>query len=373
MPVLQRPDGLAAVVDRTVVRLLRERGDTFHADGRMSQVATWVATRDEIPASGSTLDTMSRRVGHAAPTLWLVYVRDANVTEARVEDALRRQLETVPRNFPITRYGVGTVHVPGGDIVAIAFGPVELELDPVPKHLAREEPLHLRGAVGDRFTRSTVAITRPDGTVRTFESRTRSFAMDYVVTDVGLYKVEVFGQGTSGPVVVANFPVYVDVREPEPPPPASSAEQEPAMVLTPALADLRMLTLLTEARAEAHLPALIEDEELSALARAHSEDMADHGFFGHVSPTTGTTEERFRRANLLLPLYGENVALGDSPEMAHHALMDSPGHRANMLESRFTHVGIGSVVRPDAFGHRMLTVTLTFGRRPSPPKHRAEK
>ncbi|WP_394842963.1 CAP domain-containing protein [Pendulispora brunnea] len=371
-----QPEGVAAVVDRTVVRLLSERGDTFRADGRLVQLATWVATRDEVPADGSVLDAMSHRVGHAGPTLWLVFVRDSNVTEALIEGAMRRQLEAVPRNFPITRYGVGTARIAaggGGDIVAIAFGPVELELDPVPKQVARNEALHLRGVVGDRFTRSTVAITRPDGTVRTFESRSRSFAMDYVVTDVGLYRVELFGQGSSGPVVVANLPVYVDVHEPDPPARTPATSQESATALTPALADQRMLTLLAEARAEAHLPSLIEDEELSALARSHSEDMGDHGFFGHVSPTTGTTEERFRRAKLLLPLYGENVAQGDSPEMAHRVLMDSPGHRANMLDGRFTHVGIGSVVRPDAFGHRMLTVTLTFGRRPTSIPRRSGK
>jgi uncharacterized protein YkwD len=135
--------------------------------------------------------------------------------------------------------------------------------------------------------------------------------------------------------------------------------------MTASQAEDRMLELLAAARTEAHVAPLTVDADLSALARSHSEDMAEHGFVGHVSQTTGTTEDRFRSANIHVPLLGENVAQGQSPEAASASLMESPAHRANMIEPRFTHVGIGVSVR--YLGKDPLYfVTILFARKPAP-------
>jgi cysteine-rich secretory family protein len=64
-------------------------------------------------------------------------------------------------------------------------------------------------------------------------------------------------------------------------------------------------------------------------------------------------------------MMGENVAQADSAEAAHQGLMESPGHRANMLNPKFTHVGIG--VAPRANDREPLVATLVFGRRPRAP------
>ena len=93
--------------------------------------------------------------------------------------------------------------------------------------------------------------------------------------------------------------------------------------------------------------------------------MAASHFFGHVSPTTGTVADRIRRAGVLTSILGENVSQGDSAESAHQGLMDSPGHRATMLDPRFTHVGIG-VAHTDA--GPPLVATLVFARRPDPAR-----
>ena len=104
------------------------------------------------------------------------------------------------------------------------------------------------------------------------------------------------------------------------------------------------------------------DKALAAVALAHSEDMVAHGFVGHVSPTTGTAEDRVRRAHLRYPLFGENIARGVSPEGAHKGLMDSPGHRANMLNPQYTHVGIGTVVESSDPKNPAFTLTMEFAR-----------
>jgi uncharacterized protein YkwD len=105
-----------------------------------------------------------------------------------------------------------------------------------------------------------------------------------------------------------------------------------------------MLDLVNAARAEAKLDPLVADDALAAVARAHAADMDANHYFGHVSPTTGDVGDRLRRAKVRWSGFGENLAAGVSAEEMHRGLMGSPGHRANILEPRFTHVGIGVVV-----------------------------
>jgi len=189
--------------------------------------------------------------------------------------------------------------------------------------------------------------------------------------DAGVYRVELLGEGKSGPVVVANVPVYVDVDEPaEIPAGASrvsnSAEDEPPaeQVPAPVQVEERILRLLNEARAEARVGTVVADDVLASIARAHSLDMADHGFFGHVSPTTGGPGDRLQQAGLRLASYGENLARASSAREAFATLMDSPAHRGSMLDPHFTHVGIGAVVRPQAAGgDPFITVTLVLASR----------
>jgi uncharacterized protein YkwD len=163
-------------------------------------------------------------------------------------------------------------------------------------------------------------------------------------------------------VVVANFPLYVDAEEPEVAPPAPMGHSDSGAQVTPALAEQLLLELLNDARAQAHVAPLEPDVELAAIARRHSEDMADHLFFGHVSPTSGGPEDRMRRGNVRASRLGENVARAGTPEDAYATLMDSPAHRANMLDPSFTHVGIGAAVREQPGGETQLHVTLLFAR-----------
>ncbi len=135
-----------------------------------------------------------------------------------------------------------------------------------------------------------------------------------------------------------NVPIYVGV-------PDDVIASSTGHVTSPEAGEARMLELLNQARKSAGLAALQPDDELTHIARAHSEDMAEHHFFGHVSPTTGSTDDRYRRSGVVVAAFGENVAEADSAETAYDGLMESPGHRANMLGPLFTHVGIAAVAR----------------------------
>lgn len=125
---------------------------------------------------------------------------------------------------------------------------------------------------------------------------------------------------------------------------------------------------INAARAEEGLPALIYRPDLLSTSRFHSLDMAHNDFFGHVGPDGRTPSDRLaafdRRA--LIQYSAENVAMvevvngrwnldRDAVGRLHQNLMDSPGHRANILSEEATHVAVG-VARTESG----VWVTQTF-------------
>ena len=88
-------------------------------------------------------------------------------------------------------------------------------------------------------------------------------------------------------------------------------------------------------------PPLAWDARLTAAARAHTEDMAAHGFLGHVGTDGSTVRERVEREGYLWSALGENVAYGPAQaEAALRAWAESPGHCANLMDPRFVHAGL---------------------------------
>lgn len=117
-----------------------------------------------------------------------------------------------------------------------------------------------------------------------------------------------------------------------------------------------MLGLLNEERRAHGLRPFQADAEAAGVARAHSMDMFARGYFSHVTPEGDDPFRRMRRGKLRFAAAGENLALGRTLPMAHKGLMDSPGHRANILRPAFGRVGIG-IVDGGRYG---LMVTQNF-------------
>jgi uncharacterized protein YkwD len=125
--------------------------------------------------------------------------------------------------------------------------------------------------------------------------------------------------------------------------------------------EARMVARLNRDR-EAHaLPALAASAVLAEVARGHSRDMVEGGFFAHVSPRNGVLRDRLRGAGIRYAKAGENIAQDLSLEGAANSLLASPSHRVNILSSDFTHVGVG-IVRKGPW----IYVTQNFMRVPVP-------
>jgi uncharacterized protein YkwD len=103
----------------------------------------------------------------------------------------------------------------------------------------------------------------------------------------------------------------------------------------------QMLDLVNKERQAAGLNPLAPDPELTEVARKHSADMFARGYFAHDTPEGLSPFDRMREAGVHFITAGENLALAPTLPVAHTGLMNSPGHRANILRPQFGRVGIG--------------------------------
>lgn len=126
----------------------------------------------------------------------------------------------------------------------------------------------------------------------------------------------------------------------------------------PARPDLEaaLLELINQERAANNLEPLEADSEMREVARLHSADMFARSYFSHNTPEGKTPFDRMRDRDVRYRTAGENLALAPTLQIAHTGLMNSPGHRANILQPRFGRVGIGIL---DG-GRRGLMVTQNF-------------
>jgi uncharacterized protein YkwD len=103
----------------------------------------------------------------------------------------------------------------------------------------------------------------------------------------------------------------------------------------------RMLDLVNAERTKRDLPPLAMDATLRSLARSYALDLFARGYFSHTSKEGLSPFDRMRNAGVIYGMAGENLALAPTLDLAHDGLMNSPGHRANILNRGFRKVGIG--------------------------------
>lgn len=102
-----------------------------------------------------------------------------------------------------------------------------------------------------------------------------------------------------------------------------------------------MLRLLNLERQKVGLPVLAPDEPMRQVGRDHCADMFERGYFSHYTPEGLSPFDRMEDAGITYLAAGENLAYAPNVQIAHQGLMDSPGHRANILSDKYGRVGIG--------------------------------
>lgn len=107
-----------------------------------------------------------------------------------------------------------------------------------------------------------------------------------------------------------------------------------------------MLRLVNQERERHGLARLSPDPLLQEAARDHSQEMFELGYFGHDSPESGSPSDRLDALDIPFMVTGENLAYAPGVDVAHQGLMDSTGHRANILSAEYRRIGIGVIESP---------------------------
>jgi uncharacterized protein YkwD len=341
-------DLVRAALGDAGARLVLDPALTETAASIARRVATDPAHR---PPSARLVQGLAWQVGLTDPIPSIVTVHRGG--DGALGDETAAGLREIATQDHPTHVGVAEVARGDERWIVIALSRRRLRLGPVARQLARGERLVLEGSIEAGLRAPTLSLAHPDGRV---EDQPLGEGPDFLarvpLDAPGAWQVEVEATGPEGSTVLANFPVYVDT-----PAPTAPEDGVPEQVGDPAEVEAALLRLTNEARAREHVAPLTLHPPLTEAARAHCQDMADHHFVAHNSPSRGTTSERLQRAGLRSGLTLENVARGYGPREIFDGLMASPGHRANILNPDVTHVGIGVVADPAGNG---LLVTQDF-------------
>jgi uncharacterized YkwD family protein len=148
------------------------------------------------------------------------------------------------------------------------------------------------------------------------------------------------------------------------PTPSSSATKPatttPATTTTSSFKEFQksVVSLVNKERAAAGLSPLTENTELDKIATLKSEDMVKMNYFSHTSPTYGSPFEMLSQFGVGYSAAGENIAYGQAtPAEVMNGWMNSPGHKANILNVNFTQIGVGIAKKSN--GQLYWTQTFT--------------
>ncbi len=118
----------------------------------------------------------------------------------------------------------------------------------------------------------------------------------------------------------------------------------------------KMIELVNDERKKQGMATLEFSEKLRQVARVHSSDMFTRGYFAHNSPEGKNVADRADQAEVSYLVIGENLAFAPNLQLAHSGLMNSPGHRANILSNEYHKIGIG-IMNGGTYG---LMITQVF-------------
>lgn len=131
------------------------------------------------------------------------------------------------------------------------------------------------------------------------------------------------------------------------PAPAPAPEQKPTESKEASAVsafEKQVVELTNQERSKQGLKPLTLDTALSKVAKDKSRDMQQKGYFSHTSPTYGSPFDMMKKYGVQYRSAGENIAMGQrTPQEVVQAWMNSEGHRKNILNASFTHIGVGHV------------------------------
>ncbi|MEK7545131.1 MAG: CAP domain-containing protein [Patescibacteria group bacterium] len=229
----------------------------------------------------------------------------------------------------------------------------EITYEGIPEKLEKPEPIKVNGVTKTEIE-ETAVIKTPSGKVEEiiinstqksnyFKIKTIPkgvpYSFTYTPKTEGTYQIEVNDKGGSA---VINTPVYIGKKIPLLPDYFEIYEdaEYPDIRVEKEKFAQKMLKDINQIRRNYAIPQVKIDTELNLLAQLHAEDMAKNGYLGHVNQQNETPEDRRKKLKITTGV-GENIAESLSLRHALEGLLASPGHRGNIMDEKWTRVGLG--------------------------------
>jgi hypothetical protein len=278
--------------------------------------------------------------GGIDPVPRAVVVRAAPASDALASLTGRRDYAEEPSSHA----GIGAATDGERASVVVLLSDRKATLEPFPRRISRAGAAHvLCGELSPPLARAEVFVTAPDGAaqkVPLLRDAGARFCATLSFPAEGRYAIEAVGRGPRGPEVAALF--FTDVG-------SSIQRSERSRAPEPTSVDAARVLLRDRINAlrTAHGAQPVQaDAALDAVAQGYAERMQAEGFFSHVGPDGADMRGRLRAAGYAYQGAGENLGLASGPLAAHFGIEHSPGHRKNLLEPAFSHVGIGVAMHP---------------------------
>ena len=328
-------------------RLAAVAGKQVHYDPWLSRAAQELAFQGALLSDSppqSALSFILRSAGAPESSVAQLVVRANGDGGEVIDEAIVSALKNAPTGPGELVLGIGEAATDGDKYsrrVVVVVARRNFDIDPTPRSVERDGHWVISGQAPAGFHDAHASVLYPN-----HEMSEIPIALDQgrfslrvpTGSQEGALRVSIDGAGGQGPfkllqlVAQVGRPVPTHFEDFVP-----SAEDFPS----DADAEAHAFALLNRDRASLSLPPLLWDGELSALARAHSQDMQEQGFFAHLSPTTGLAKDRLEQAGYRASAHGENLALNESIAESEASLLESVGHRRNIVSDTMTHVGIG--------------------------------
>ncbi|MDB4955209.1 MAG: SCP-like extracellular [Myxococcales bacterium] len=342
------------------------------ADARLFRACAELAAvvPEEGIVSYGLVEFALQRNGIVEPSPHLLVVWGDVDAPDQIVEQLKPRIGEILADGTSTRVGVGAVkRMPDGSgAVVFALQASGVLTSPIPRSVAAGGSFDVEAVVDARYHEPELFVTYDDGATERLAIDTGHGGAFKAKVGCGKHRgrqqLEITASDTAGSTVLANFPVWCG----EEPPVTLTVEptRDDLVTATPAEAEHRLLALINRDRQAAGLYALVWDERVAEVSRKHAEEMRRTKIVAHISPTTGSAADRVRVASVKTAVVLENVARAYGVGEAHDGLMNSPGHRANLMTQSATHVGIGVVLGEEVSGRREMFVAQVFIR--IPPK-----
>lgn len=245
------------------------------------------------------------------------------------------------------RCGIGRARTNDGqEIIAVVALDALADLTPVTRVGRTGQWISIDAQLHEPATDADVIVLGPRGAPRSIPSTLRGnrITARMALAEPGQWTLQVLPTFGSGPRPALEATIFAD----QAPPRGFHATPAPGekAALGVASGPLAMQRMLNEARASEGLRLLARDERLERAAASHARQMLLQRRVAH-DLGAGTPLQRIQNEGLSPSIAGENVARASTVQRAHRALWASPSHRGNVLDGRFTHVGISVEVADD--------------------------